>query len=1020
MHAAARPDLARYRILGPLGSGGMGDVWLARASGPAGFEKLVVVKTIRSEAASGSHAIEMFLREARVAALLSHPNCVQIFELGEEGGTYFIAMEYIDGFPLARVARRASDSGRPVPIEIAVRIGIDAAAGLHHAHELTDPAGAPLQLVHRDVSLDNLLVAFTGQTKIVDFGIAKASSALAGEQTQTGVIKGKSGYMAPEYLRGDAIDARADIFALGVVLYRVLTGEKPFTGENDAQIVARMLTFTQPPSPRSLRADVPEALDAVITRALAPDPAQRFATARDLRTALAAAIERVPDSDAVAAYLAALWPESDDERRALRKLIAGEATTPLPTGGSSTSLEAATTPLGPEPATSAATVPSDRKQRTRVSRGVLAAAIAAGIAGTAFVVHRWQREPDAPPPQAAAPVRPAHRADEPTKFLIADFTNSTGDPRFDDTFEIVLALSLEAEPTFVWYDREVALKRAGELYPGTKALDPRTARGVAAHEHVDGVITGTLTRAGTGYQIALQLVEPAGRELARAEATVDTPDHALQAIAGLAGKLAVGLGARDGTAVERAAGTFTTTTLAAMHEWAIGRTLDHRGELDAASDHYQNAIRMDPNHARAYYGYAVELMNRGRVGDADRNFQLALANLGGLTEREQLRVRSQYYMDIPGDLDRAIEELNTLVKRYPFDAVAFGNLSIAYSLRRDFVRALEVQRRANDLAPIWFGRVNFAIYEFYATREQAAIADMQLELPSQVAKLYDVVALAELVQGHADRAQAQWEALAALPFGGSDGALGLADLALHDGRITDAIAILDKGIAADHAAKNEDAAALKLVTLGHAHALLGHAAEARSALDEALRASQESNIRFWAGRGYIEIGDEHTARTIHDQIAAQLGQQRKVDALILDAELLLAQRKPKDAIDRLEQARGVLDTWLGRLDLARAYIAAGAFAQASSEADVLIRRLGEGGAALVDEQPTGYLLPQPFYYRGRALEGLGDPAAADAYRQVLQRMSADPPRDPLAIDAKKRLKALESAAARDRSSRPTP
>jgi eukaryotic-like serine/threonine-protein kinase len=314
-------------VLGPLASGGMAEVWLAKVSGPAGFDKLLVVKTIRPALAFEPAFVEMFFNEARVAALLNHPNCVQIFDVGDEG-TAYIAMEFIDGFPLGRMLKRASDRAIPIPVPIMIRILMDAAAGLSHAHALTDRQGRPVGIVHRDVSPDNILISFSGQTKVVDFGIAKAATLQRPDgQTRSGTLKGKFGYMAPEYLLGQAVDGRADVFALGVVLYRVLTGAKPFTGNTDAAVTNAILHL-EPAPPRTLNPGLPEALEAVVLRALCKDPVQRFESAQAMRKALERAVDRPADLDDVAATMELLWPRDDPERAAVRALAAGEAVDP--------------------------------------------------------------------------------------------------------------------------------------------------------------------------------------------------------------------------------------------------------------------------------------------------------------------------------------------------------------------------------------------------------------------------------------------------------------------------------------------------------------------------------------------------------------------------------------------------------------------------------------------------------------------------------------------------------------------
>ena len=317
------PKLARYEVLGRLATGGMAEVWLARTVGIAGFEKLVVIKTILPNLAESPQFVSMFVNEARLAAMLSHPNCVQIFDLGQEGSWLYIAMEYLEGFSLARVLKRAKQQNVTITEPVIARIIMDSASGLDYSHRLKDREGRHVGLVHRDVSPDNLLVGFSGQVKVVDFGIAKAATpAIVAAATSAGMVKGKHGYIAPEYLLGQPLDGRADIFALGVVLYRALTGKRPFLGASEAAISIAVLQDT-PVSPLELVPTLNPALATVVMMALEKDPGSRFESARAMRQAIEVAVVRAAENEEVAELMNTLWPPGDAERVALSALATG-------------------------------------------------------------------------------------------------------------------------------------------------------------------------------------------------------------------------------------------------------------------------------------------------------------------------------------------------------------------------------------------------------------------------------------------------------------------------------------------------------------------------------------------------------------------------------------------------------------------------------------------------------------------------------------------------------------------------
>jgi len=275
--------LERYELLVPIARGGMARVWAARLRGQRGFQKLVAIKTILPHLAIQPEFERMFLDEARIAAGVHHPNVCEIYELGEERNTLYLAMEWVSGDSLARVIR-ASGKSEAIAPRVVARVVADACAGLHVAHELTDDDGRALGVVHRDVSPHNILLTADGIAKVADFGVVKALGQLH-EATTAGQLKGKIAYMSPEQIAGDLVDRRSDVFALGCVLYEASTGQGPFRGDSDPQTVRAILEGEYAP-PSSLVPGYPPELASIVARALATDPDQRFSTAEQMRFAL--------------------------------------------------------------------------------------------------------------------------------------------------------------------------------------------------------------------------------------------------------------------------------------------------------------------------------------------------------------------------------------------------------------------------------------------------------------------------------------------------------------------------------------------------------------------------------------------------------------------------------------------------------------------------------------------------------------------------------------------------------------
>lgn len=274
--------LKGFELLAPIARGGMGTVWLARMDTQG--SRLVAVKTIVSQYRAEPKFRDMFLDEARISALIDHPNVARILELGEDGGVLFYAMEYIDGDPLRRLQQALQEKGQAFPINIALRVCADACAGLHAAHETRDGNGNSLDVVHRDVSPHNILIAANGAVKIIDFGVAKAQNRIVAEST-AGTFKGKIDFMAPEQARGGHIDRRADVYAIGASLFHLITGHPVYDSSEGRQLAA-LHELISGAERAQLPSHVPNSVRMVIDRALEHDPDQRFATCDELRIAL--------------------------------------------------------------------------------------------------------------------------------------------------------------------------------------------------------------------------------------------------------------------------------------------------------------------------------------------------------------------------------------------------------------------------------------------------------------------------------------------------------------------------------------------------------------------------------------------------------------------------------------------------------------------------------------------------------------------------------------------------------------
>jgi len=361
----------------------MATVFLGALQGDLGFRQLVAIKRPHPHLLDDRGFRDAWMREARLAAGIHHANVVDVRDVEAVGDAIQLVMDYIEGASLGELVAAATRGGERVPAAVAVRVVLDACAGLHAAHEARDDAGGPLGLVHRDVSPQNILVGVDGVARVTDFGIAKCAE--AGEQPTTqGMLKGKAGYMAPEYVRGEAVDRRADVFAIGVVLWEALCAKRLFRGDNDGETLGRVLEAKAPPVSECDASFAP--LDAAVARALARDCGERFATAEELAAAIETAASQhglVATHADVGRFVRSIVGERLEERR--------RAAREVPVGAAPAASEESTTV--PRPV-------SQSRPRSRVWLGVAGAVVLAGAGALSF--GRPHAAPAAAPPAPAS------------------------------------------------------------------------------------------------------------------------------------------------------------------------------------------------------------------------------------------------------------------------------------------------------------------------------------------------------------------------------------------------------------------------------------------------------------------------------------------------------------------------------------------------------------------------------------------------------------------------------------------
>jgi serine/threonine protein kinase len=500
--------LGKYQLLRRIATGGMAELYLARATGIHGFEKLVVLKRILPQHAESDDFNRMFLDEARLAATLHHPNIVQVYDIGEEGN--FFTMEYVQGQDLRKLVRAARKADRALPLEHILHIVMGIAAGLHHAHEKIGSDGRPLGIVHRDVSPSNVLITYDGGVKIVDFGIAKATTAQSA--TIAGTLKGKIPYMSPEQCRGESVDRRSDIFSIGTLLWELTTGARLFTGENEFGIINRVAAGAVP-LPTSVRPDYPPELEAIVMRALTADREQRYPTALDLQVDLEdfAREARLPVSSArMAKFMRELFEEEMRQSTAALQVdrLDEQPTMPRPALSREMLLGSGLRAMVPEPE-SVEETPSEL--RGEGGHALPTAAQASDPAGSATDIH-YMGEPEEPGPRTSqlavvlavvtGMVGVLGLAAAVWFFVLADDDEAAKKPRPDLTPAVIVETPTQPEPT-----KQATEPSAPTDPPSVPLVDEAGPPEPEAPEAPDGAEDGT-PPADAEPEIVMDAAEP--------------------------------------------------------------------------------------------------------------------------------------------------------------------------------------------------------------------------------------------------------------------------------------------------------------------------------------------------------------------------------------------------------------------------------------------------------------------------------------------------------------------------------
>ena len=793
-------------------------------------------------------------------------------------------------------------------------------------------------VIHRDLKPQNIMRDSAGRVVVMDFGLARTLEGRG--MTQTGAMVGTMEYMSPEQALGKELDQRSDLFAVGLIFYELLTGKMPFYAES---AVASLVRRTQERATLVSEVDrtIPGALTSIVSKCLERDLNLRYQSATDL----------LNDLDGWQGKRAAAtlnFPAVQTWGKGLWQWV-----------------------------------------------GVAAALVVLLVAG---IVLRGKFSTTA--------TSPAPAATKSVSVLVADFTNHTGDPIFDDTLEPMFNVALEGASFINAYSRGTARNLAKQLPNPSDKLDEQSARLIGVSQGLAAVVTGSLSLRGDGYKLSVEALDArTGNSLASSEITAHTKDELLLGMPKLAAPIRKALGDTTPVSAQLAvSGPFTAASLEVVHQYSVAMQQQFAGKTSDALQSFSKAAELDPNFARAYSGMSGTSYDLGRQDDGEKYIKLAMEHLDRMTERERYHTRGYYYL-VSGNYPKCIEEYSTLVNQYPSDRVGQSDLAWCYASLRNFPKAVEAARKAEEIAPKGaLEHLNLAFFSSFAgdftTGEEQARAALEIS-PGEVAQLN--LGEAQIGAGKLSDAAESYHALEKLgPRGASMAAAALADLALYQGKFSEATRILEQGAAADLQAKIPENATSKLAALAYVQLLHGDKHAAVASAEKALAKGQTIQARFLAGRVFAEAGDATQAKKMADSLAKETQAEPQAYAKIVEGKLALQRGDKAQAIKNISDANNLLDTWIGRFELGRAYLEAGQFPEADSEFDRCLKRRGEALELLMDNVPTFGYVPYVYFYQGRVRQGLKTPAFADSYRTYLETRGQSS-EDPLVPEVRKSI-----------------